>query len=218
MQRTQQPIVTGTSVLGIKFDGGVMVAADTLGSYGSLARFRDLRRVRQAGEYTLLGGSGDYMDFEAMLEYVDELLLEDTTLDAPPSYTPRELHQYLARIYYNKRSEFDPLWNQLVVGGVRDGDVFLGYVDLQGTHYEDETVATGYGSYIARPLLREAYRDDLTEAEARKVLEDAMRVLFYRDARTINRIQIGVATEAGGIDISEPFELETDWTVGIRKH
>lgn len=29
--RTQQPIVTGTGVVGIKFNGGVMLAADTLG-------------------------------------------------------------------------------------------------------------------------------------------------------------------------------------------
>ena len=38
MKRTQQPIVTGTSVLGIKYKDGVMLAADTLASYGSLAR------------------------------------------------------------------------------------------------------------------------------------------------------------------------------------
>jgi 20S proteasome subunit beta 7 len=32
IQHTQQPIVTGTSVLGIKFKDGVMLAADTLGT------------------------------------------------------------------------------------------------------------------------------------------------------------------------------------------
>jgi 20S proteasome subunit beta 7 len=32
IQHTQQPIVTGTSVLGIKFKDGVMLAADTLGN------------------------------------------------------------------------------------------------------------------------------------------------------------------------------------------
>ena len=30
---TQQPVMTGTSVLGIKYDGGVMLAADNLGAY-----------------------------------------------------------------------------------------------------------------------------------------------------------------------------------------
>jgi 20S proteasome subunit beta 7 len=47
---------------------------------------------------------------------------------------------------------------------------FLGNVDLFGTQVQDDTLATGYGAYIARPLLRNAYREDLTEAEAVKSL------------------------------------------------
>lgn len=31
-QHTQQPIVTGTSVVAVKFNGGVVIAADNLGS------------------------------------------------------------------------------------------------------------------------------------------------------------------------------------------
>lgn len=38
-------MVTGTSVLGVKFKGGVIIAADMLGSYGSLARFRNISRL-----------------------------------------------------------------------------------------------------------------------------------------------------------------------------
>lgn len=38
-------MVTGTSVLGVKFNGGVIIAADMLGSYGSLARFRNISRL-----------------------------------------------------------------------------------------------------------------------------------------------------------------------------
>lgn len=65
---------------------------------------------------------------------------------------------------------------------------FLGQVELLGTQYEDDTLATGFGSYIARPLLRDAYRPDLTEEEAKKIVLECMRVLFYRDARTINKV------------------------------
>jgi 20S proteasome subunit beta 7 len=68
---------------------------------------------------------------------------------------------------------------------------FLAYVDLLGTTYKAATLATGYGNHIAIPLLREAVegrQDTLTEAEARKIMEDCMRVLFYRDARSINKV------------------------------
>ena len=55
LTHTKRPIVTGTSVLGIQYKDGVMLAADTLGSYGSLARFKDLRRIRKVGARTLVG-------------------------------------------------------------------------------------------------------------------------------------------------------------------
>jgi len=46
-------------------------------------------------------------------------------------------------------------------------------------------------TYSASPTLRKAVEgkeDTLTEAEARTILEDALRVLFYRDARSINQV------------------------------
>jgi len=67
----------------------------------------------------------------------------------------------------------------------------LGYVDLLGTTYFSDSIATGYGSYIAQPLLRKALEgrenNPLTEEEAIKLLDDCMRVLFYRDARSLNK-------------------------------
>lgn len=57
--------------------------------------------------------------------------------------------------------------------------------------YSASTLATGYGAYIAQPLLRKAVEgkeDTLTDQDARAILENALRVLFYRDARSINQV------------------------------
>lgn len=48
------PMVTGTSVLGVKFTGGVIIAADMLGSYGSLARFRNISRLMKVSSFCLV--------------------------------------------------------------------------------------------------------------------------------------------------------------------
>ena len=69
---------------------------------------------------------------------------------------------------------------------------FLGYVDLLGTTYSAPSIATGYGSYIAIPLLRAAVDgrvDELTEENARSLLHECMRVLFYRDARSLDKVR-----------------------------
>ena len=67
----------------------------------------------------------------------------------------------------------------------------MAFVDLLGTTYSASTLATGYGAHIAQPLLRksvEGREDTLTEEEAFKIIENSMRVLYYRDARTINKV------------------------------
>jgi 20S proteasome subunit beta 7 len=80
---------------------------------------------------------------------------------------------------------------------------FLGYVDLIGTTYTSPTLATGYGAYIAQPLLRKAVEgkeDTLTREEAEKILIECMKVLYYRDARSLNKVshQIPSALFPGG--------------------
>lgn len=70
---------------------------------------------------------------------------------------------------------------------------FLAYVDLLGTTYSASTIATGYGSYIAQPLLRKAVEgreDTLTEREAQAILEESLLVLFYRDARSLDKASL----------------------------
>lgn len=128
--------------------------------------------------------------------------------------TPKEIHQYLVRVMYGRRNRFDPLWNSIVVAGVRDGKSYLGLVDLVGTHYEDNTIATGFGAHLALPLMRKEWDSKdgkLTKEDARKVLEASLKVLFYRDARSLNKIQIATIEESS-IEISEPYSLETEWT------
>jgi 20S proteasome subunit beta 7 len=207
--RTTDPIVTGTSVLGIKFNGGVMLAADTLASYGSLARFRQVSRFTSVGD-TLIGGSGDISDFQHIKNSLEEAETEDACVGDGIVRSPHAIFSWLSRVYYGRRNKFNPLWNQLLVAGARDGVPFLGYVDLHGTTYEDNEIATGYGAYLARPLLRNAWKKDLTQEEAHGVLVKAMEVLYYRDCRALNRVEFAVVT-AKGVEISPAVELETKW-------
>lgn len=61
---TQYPYVTGTSVLAIKYKDGILMACDTLGSYGSTKRYKSVERMSVVGNNTVLGASGEYSDFK----------------------------------------------------------------------------------------------------------------------------------------------------------
>ena len=55
-------MVSGTSALGLTFESGVMLAADTLRSYGSLARFRSISRVQKVTDSCAVAASGDSLN------------------------------------------------------------------------------------------------------------------------------------------------------------
>jgi len=52
----------------------------------------------------------------------------------------------------------------------------------------------------------------MTEEDARKLLADVMRVLFYRDCKTINKITFG-KVDANGVEVGDPISVRTDWNL-----
>lgn len=169
----------------------------------------------QINDSTLFAASGEYSDFQFLCDWLDINAEEDEIYQDGDLRSPREYASVLSRVLYNRRNKMDPLLNQVVVAGVeRNGKSYLGYVDLYGTLYEDDYVATGYGSYLAVPLLREKANPNMSEAEAVRLLEECMRILFYRDCRTCDNVQFGRVLLAGGaerIKISDITTLESKW-------
>ena len=66
-------VVTGSSILGVKCSDGVVMASDTLGSFGSMARYRDLRRMVKVTDELVIGAGGEYSDFQAIIEMLEEI-------------------------------------------------------------------------------------------------------------------------------------------------
>lgn len=210
IQRTQLPYVTGTSVVALKYKDGILMAADMGGSYGSTIRYKSVERIKPIGKHSLLGASGEISDFQELLRNLDELILYDNMWDDGNSLGPKELHSYLTRVMYNRRNKFDPLWNSLVLGGVKNGQKYLGMVSMIGVNFEDSHVATGFGNHLARPILRDEWHENLSYEDGVKLLEKCMRVLLYRDRSAVNKLQIAKITEEG-TTISQPYALKTFW-------
>lgn len=212
-KQTLTPTVSGTSVVGIKFVDGVVIAADTLGSYGSMARYWSLSRIMTVNDTTVIGTGGDYADYQFIKSVIQQKVIDEECLADGFTYTPKSLFNWLTRVMYNRRSKMNPLWNVAVVGGLQSGKPFLGYVDKLGVAYEADTLATGYGAYIAQPLLRDAVErnPEMTEQEALTVVDECLAVLYYRDARSWNKYETAVVTAKGSqVKLNSP---KTNWAV-----
>jgi 20S proteasome subunit beta 7 len=125
----------------------------------------------------------------------------------------QNLHKYLGRFMYRRRSDFNPLWNQVLVAGLDgDGRPFLSSVDLLGTTFSAPTLATGFGAHLAQPILRRLVDDEagvarVDRAAAEAAVRECMKVLFYRDARSLDRYSLGVVTR-DGVELSFDEKLE----------
>ena len=61
------------------------------------------------------------------------------------------------------------------------------------------------------------WREDLSEAEARALVEDCMRVLFYRDKSALDIIQICTVT-AAGVTMHEPYRIDSEWNLDFNRN
>ncbi|KAI9755133.1 MAG: hypothetical protein M4579_004399 [Chaenotheca gracillima] len=225
---TQSPVVTGTSVIAAKFKDGVVIAADNLASYGSLARFSDVHRLLPFAKTSIVGIGGDVSDLQYISRLLTSLDIRESYSSAPsppssddssqnpssPHLNAKNLHTYLSKVMYKRRSDFNPLWNQLLVAGMDgDGAPFLASADLLGTTFSAPTLATGFGSHLAQPILRRVIPEEKdvqnTDREtAVAAIKECMKILFYRDARSIDNYSIAVITKEGGVELKENEKLE----------
>lgn len=110
-----------------------------------MARYRDLRRMVQVTDELVMGAGGEYSDFQAIVEMLEEITcasparpaplpreplptvrparrMEDVVAEDGCKMSPAACHEFLSRVMYNRRSKGNPLWNSLVLGGFKDGE------------------------------------------------------------------------------------------------
>jgi len=210
---TQSPVTTGSSVLAMKYDGGVIMAADTLGSYGSLARFTEISRVLKVNETTVLAAGGDYADFQFLSDIIKQKQIDEECCDDGLVLKPKALHCWLTRVLYNRRSKFDPLWNVIAVAGMQDGEPFLGFVNLQGTAFTEDVVATGMGVDLCLPVMRRAVEKKggkLSYEEAKETMQQCIRLCYLRDCRSWPNYHLA-RVDGEGCTVEGPLFIDSDW-------
>ncbi|KAH9489587.1 Proteasome subunit beta type-4 [Bulinus truncatus] len=125
---SRNPIVTGTSVLAVQFKDGVVIAADTLGSW-----------LLKVNDTTVIGVAGDYADFQYLSNIIQQQQINDEVINDGFGYTPNSVHSFITRVLYNRRS--------LILFGT-----LTSLLELRRKirmSYEASSLACGFDSYIA---------------------------------------------------------------------
>jgi len=209
-QVTTNPMVTGGSVLGLKYSDGILLCSDTLGSYGSLALFKEIPRIAAIGQSTLIAASGEYSDFQEIVRLLQQKYTEDFVQHDGVHLNASHYASYLSSLMYTKRNKGNPLFNSVLVAGFVNSQPYLAYIDMYGTHILADFNVTGFAHHISKPIIANEWRPNMTENEGKELLEKGMRLLWYRDARASDRIQFAKVTR-DGVEIEDAYKMNSDW-------
>uniref|UniRef100_A0AC35TSN3 Proteasome subunit beta n=1 Tax=Rhabditophanes sp. KR3021 TaxID=114890 RepID=A0AC35TSN3_9BILA len=219
-KRTTQPTCTGTSVFATVYDGGVAICTDRKVSMYKMSRFRGVTRQYQMNQFCVVAFSGDFADFQWLQ---NELTREELSLRLTnPSFymTPKAVHAFLTSLLYYRRCKMDPVWTNLIVGGMQPDEndyatkvPFIGVITPKGVSYTVKSVATGMGAMLLNQVLETDVRakdHKLSKDEAKKLLTKLIELSIYHDCEADNCFDI-TAIDSTGVQKDNPKKILGNW-------
>jgi proteasome beta subunit len=171
------PVPHGTTVLGLKFDRGIVMAGDRRATAGNLIADAKMRKVFAADEYSAIaiaGVAGQAVElvklFQLELEHYEKITGDRLSLEGKAN-----------RLAQMIRGNFPLAMQGFVVvplfGGYderrSEGRIF--YYDATGGRWEeDDYQTTGSGSLPAKNSLKKRWRSGLSHDDALRVAAEAL--------------------------------------------
>ena len=111
----------GTSVFALKYKDGIMFAADTSITYGSMMKHKKAQRISTVGEESLFACSGEMADFQNLKKMLAEKYEEDLCENDGACFLhPKDYFNWVARMQYQKRLKSDPIMVTALFGGIHN--------------------------------------------------------------------------------------------------
>jgi 20S proteasome subunit beta 7 len=151
----------------------------------------------------VVGFGGDVSDMQHLDRLLDSIDIRENYSMYGNMLNAKNLHTYLSKVFYKRRSELNPLWNHVLVAGFDgNGKPFLSSADLLGSAFSAPHMATGFGAHLAVPVLRrwfpeEMPTEEISQDQAVAAVKECMKVLFYRDGRSLDKYSLAVVTQDG---------------------
>ncbi len=204
----------GTTVLSLRYDGGVVMAGDRRATEGHLVAHRRIRKVFPADRFSavaIAGTAGLAMDmvrlFQVELEHYEKIEGVRLSLDGKASFLARLVREQLPMalqglVVVPLFAGYDEKLNQ---GRVYTFDV------VGGRYEESEFGSTGSGSRLAKAYLRTQYEDDLPMEQAVTVAVNALVSASSEDTATGGPdLRRGILPNVVTIDADGLVEVDDD--------
>jgi len=197
-------VSTGTTILALPFEGGVVVCADSRTSTGTYVANRVTDKLVQLSDYIYCCRSGSAADTQALTDYVHHFL-KQLSLETGRVPTVKTAAHLMRRMIYGNK---DRLSAGVIIAGwdpVHGGSVYT--ITLGGTCLQLPFATGGSGSIYISGLLDSEFRLNMTQDEARTLAKKAASHAMCRDSSSGGVIRTVVITAEG---------VNRDYTEGNR--
>lgn len=200
----EKGVSTGTTILAVEFDGGVVMAADSRTSMGDYVANRVSRKITPIHDRIYVCRSGSAADTQMLTSIVTHYLSTHAIELKDPAFPKVNTCASLMRMlaYENK----DNLMAGLIVAGFDKhlgGQVYS--IPLGGAQMRTGYAVGGSGSAYIMGLIDAEYRPGMSEQECRKMCKKWVSHAMTRDGSSGGVIRTMVIKEAG---------IDEDYTYG----
>ena len=194
-------IKTGTSTIGITFDGGVVVGADHRATMGHFVANKSVQKLFKIGENLALTTAGLVGHAQSLARTLAaEVSLFE--LRRGDLMTVRGAATLTANILSGR-----PHWVQLLIVGVDSEGGSVYSIDSAGGSIPDTYCATGSGSPYMYGVLEDGYSDNMSRKEAVGLAVRALSASAQRDAASGNGMDLAVISTKDGYIPVEQSEI-----------
>ena len=193
---------TGTSTVGVTFNGGVVVGADHRATMGHFVANKSVQKLFRIADNIALTTAGLVGHAQALSRSLAaELALFE--LKRGTQMSVKGAATLTANILGGR-----PHWVQLLIAGVDDEGAHVYSIDSAGGSIPDVYCATGSGSPYMYGVLEDKFREGMNRDEAVEVVARALLASAQRDAASGNGMDVCVITAKDGYQLIPQEELE----------
>lgn len=193
---------SGTTCLALRFDGGVIIAADKRMSAGfRVGKAKKIHMLTKDKGDNLMGLaiSGLVSDAMSLVDVMrSELKLYKFENGYPAS--TKVAATLLGVILHSGYRRYQPYWTQLIVAGYDifgDGKGSVFSVDPSGAVSKDDYVVIGSGSLFALSKIEDVWKEGLSKENAKSLAIRAIKLAASRDLYSGDGITLKVITKDG---------------------
>ncbi|CCH60683.1 hypothetical protein TBLA_0D01750 [Henningerozyma blattae CBS 6284] len=185
---TPKATSTGTTIVGVKFNNGVIIAADTRSTQGPIVADKNCAKLHRMAPRIWCAGAGTAADTEAVTQLVG------SNLELHSLYTHRE-PRVVSALQMLKQHLFKyqgHIGAYLIVAGVDPTGPHLFAVQAHGSTDVGFYHSLGSGSLAAMAVLETNWKQDLTKEEAMKLASDAIQAGIWNDLGSGSNVDLCV--------------------------